>query len=152
TLLARKTVERTGRSGEHYIAYNRSEYGMMWLAAIGGGLLTVFTAALKLRIMESHAPLFVEGFAAGTNYAISFILLQILHLVLATKQPAATAATFAGIVRNNRGVERSSKIADFVARITRSQLAAAIGNVFAVSVGAVIFEKVWTLLTGASFQ
>jgi site-specific recombinase len=150
-LLARKTVERTGRSGEHYIAYTKSEYGQMWLAAIGGGLLTVLTAAFKLRIMEAHAPLFVEGFAAGTNYAVSFVLLQVFHLVLATKQPAATAATFAGIVRDSRGVERSSKIAEFVARITRSQLAAAIGNVFAVSVGAVVFEKVWTILTGGSF-
>jgi len=150
-LLARKTVERTGRSGEHYIAHSRSEYGLMWLAALGGGLLTVFTAALKLRIMDAHAPLFVEGFAAGTNYAVSFVLLQVFHLVLATKQPAATAATFAGIVRNNRGVERSSKIADFVARITRSQLAAAIGNVTAVSLGAVVFEKVWTMMTGGSF-
>jgi site-specific recombinase len=150
-LLARKTVERTGRSGEHYIAYTKSEYGQMWLAAIGGGLLTVFTAAIKLRIMDAHAPLFVEGFAAGTNYAVSFVLLQIFHLVLATKQPAATAATFAGIVRDSRGVERSSKIAEFVARITRSQLAAAIGNVFAVSVGAVLFEKLWTMLAGQSY-
>jgi site-specific recombinase len=144
-LLARKTVERTGRSGEHYIAHTRDEYWQMWLAAIGGGLLTVITAAIKLRIVEIDLPPFVEGFASGTNYAVSFILLQVFHLVLATKQPAATAATFAGIVRNNRGVERSSKITDFVARITRTQLAAAMGNVLAVSVGALLFEKLWSL-------
>jgi site-specific recombinase len=144
-LLARKTVERTGRSGEHYIAHNREEYWQMWRAAIGGGLLTVFTAAIKLRIVDAHLPPFVEGFVSGTNYAVSFVILQILHLVLATKQPAATAATFAGIVRNNRGVERSSKITDFVARITRTQLAAALGNVLAVSVGALMFEKLWSL-------
>jgi site-specific recombinase len=63
--------------------------------------------------------------------------------MLATKQPAATAATFAGIVRDNRGVERSSKIADFVSHITSTQLAAAIGNVGAVTVGAVLFERLW---------
>jgi site-specific recombinase len=150
-LLARKTVERTGRSGEHYIAQSRDEYRQMWLAAIGGGLLTVFTAAVKLRIIESHAPPFIEAFAAGTNYAVSFILLQTLHLVLATKQPAATAATFAGIVRDRRGVERSSKFADFVARITRSQLAAALGNVIAVSLGAIVFEKLWSLFFRESY-
>ena len=144
-LLARKTVERTGRSGEHYIAHNREEYWQMWRAAIGGGLLTVLTAAIKLRIVELDLPPFVEGFASGTNYAVSFVFLQILHLVLATKQPAATAATFAGIVRNSRGVERSSKIADFVARITRTQLAAALGNVLAVSLGAVLFDRLWLL-------
>lgn len=145
-LLARKTVERTGRSGEHYIAHSRDEYWLMWRAAIGGGLLTVFTAAIKLRIVEMNLPPFVEGFASGTNYAVSFVILQILHLVLATKQPAATAATFAGIVRNNRGVERSSKITDFVARITRTQLAAALGNVLAVTVGAVLFDRLWYAL------
>jgi site-specific recombinase len=142
-LLARKTVERTGHSGEHYIANTRKEYGQMWLAALGGGLLTVFTAAVKLRIIESSWPLFIEGFFIGTDYAISFLLLQIFGLALATKQPSMTAATLAGIVRENRGVSRRSKITDFAARISRTQLAAALGNVIAVCVGAVAFEHLW---------
>jgi site-specific recombinase len=150
-LVARKTVERTGRSGEHYIAHDRSEYWHMWLAAMGGGLLTVLTAAIKMRIVEAHAAPFIIGFTSGTNYAISFIFLQIFGLVLATKQPAATAATFAGIVRENRGEQRSSKIADFVSHITSTQLAAAIGNVFAVSVGAVIFERLWRMVFSESY-
>jgi site-specific recombinase len=150
-LIARKMVERTGESGEHYIARDRAEYWLMWRAALGGGLLTVFTAAIKMRIVEAGLPPFVEGLASGTNYAVSFVLLQVFGLVLATKQPAATAATFAGIVRDYRGAERSSKIADFVSRITSTQLAAAIGNVFAVCAGAVLFEKVWVLLFARSY-
>jgi site-specific recombinase len=150
-LLARKTVEHTGRSGEHYIAHDRSEYRHMWLAAIGGGLLTVFTAAIKLRVTEAHFAPFMEGFLAGTNYAVSFVLLQMFGLVLATKQPAATAATFAGIVRDNRGEQRSSKIADFVSHITSTQLAAAIGNVAAVTIGALGFEKLWELLFARTY-
>ncbi|HZD32623.1 MAG TPA: hypothetical protein VE779_13295, partial [Candidatus Angelobacter sp.] len=150
-LIARKMVERTGHSGEHYIAHNRSEYWHMWAAALGGGLLTVITAAVKLRVYDAHLPPFVEGFAAGTNYAVSFIFLQILGLVLATKQPAATAATFAGIIRENRGVERESKLTDFVSRITSTQLAAALGNVFAVSIGAIFFERLWLLFFSESY-
>ena len=145
-LLARKTVERTGRSGEHYIAHSRKEYWQMWLAAIGGGLLTVLTAAFKMRIVEQNFPLFVEGFLTGTNYAISFVLLQVFGLVLATKQPSATAATFAGIVRTNPGNASWSKIADFTARITRTQLAAAIGNVIAVCIGCVALERLWRVM------
>ena len=103
----------------------------------------MFTAAIKMRIMEAQLPPFVEGLASGTNYALSFVILQALGLMLATKQPAATAATFAGIVRDNRGVERSIKIADFVSHITSTQLAAAISNVVAVSLGAVLFERLW---------
>ena len=153
-LIARKMVERTGHSGEHYIAHNRKEYTHMWVAAIGGGLLTVLTAAIKLRVYDAHLPLFVEGFAAGTNYAVSFITLQIFGLVLATKQPAATAATFAGIIRENRGVERENKLTEFVSRITSTQLAAALGNVFAVSIGALVFEALWrhVLLPVLSFS
>ena len=46
-LLARKIVEWAGKTGEHYIASNREEYFQMWRAALGGGLLTVGTAAIK---------------------------------------------------------------------------------------------------------
>ena len=150
-LVAQKTVERTGYSGEHYIAHDRPEYWEMWRAAIGGGLLTVGTAALKMRIVDAHLPPFLEGFASGTNYAVSFVLLQIFGLVLATKQPAATAATFAGIVRDNRGAERSNKIAEFVSHITSTQLAAALGNVLAVGAGSVVFDRLWRLITSHSF-
>jgi site-specific recombinase len=150
-LLARKTVERTGHGGEHYIAHSLREYRQMWLAAIGGGLLTVFTAAVKLRVVESHWPPFVEGFLIGIDYAISFLLLQIFGLALATKQPSMTAATFAGIVRQNRGASRRSKIADFAASISRTQLAAAIGNVFAVCAGAIAFEHLWQKMFSAHY-
>jgi site-specific recombinase len=150
-LLARKVVDRTGDTGEHYIAQSKPEYRQMWLAAIGGGLLTVFTAAVKLRIIEAHLPPFVEGFASGTNYAVSFLLLQAFGLVLATKQPATTAAAFARIIRDNRGPLRSSMLTDFVARITSTQWAAAMGNVLAVSVGAVLFEALWKVIFRESY-
>jgi site-specific recombinase len=142
-LLARKTVERTGHGGEHYIARNRKEYWHMWGAAIGGGFLTVFTAAIKLHIVGEHRAPFLEFFLVGTNYAISFLLLQIFGLALATKQPAMTGATLARIINRNRGDSRRNQITEFSASISRTQLAAALGNVSAVSLGAVIFNLVW---------
>lgn len=151
TLLARKTVERTGRSGEHYIATNHREYLHMWGAALGGGLLTVFTVAVKMRIVEAHFPPFIDGLFAGTNYAVSFILMHVFGLSLATKQPSATAATLAGIVRRNRGVARWSKIADFTALITRTQLATAMGNIIAVCAGAVALERLWRIVFSQSY-
>ena len=145
-LLARKVVERTGKTGEHYIAANRKEYWSIFRASLGGGLLTVFTAAIKLRITGAHLPPFIEGMAAGTNYAVSFILLQHLHLALATKQPSVTAATFAGIVRTTHGKERLDKLAEFISRICRSQLGSAAGNLIAVCLGCVAFAELWKLL------
>jgi site-specific recombinase len=145
-LLARKVVERTGKAGEHYIANNRKEYWGIWKASLGGGLVTVLTAAIKMRIVGAHLPPFVEGIAAGTNYAASFILLQHLHLALATKQPSVTAATFAGIVRTTQGQQRLESLAEFNSRITRSQLASAAGNLIAVCLGCVAFAEVWSLV------
>jgi site-specific recombinase len=142
-LLARKTVERTGHGGEHYIAHSRKEYWRMWGAAIGGGFLTVFTAAIKLHVVGKHFPPFAEMILIGTNYAISFLLLQIFGLALATKQPAATGATLADIIRRNRGDSRRDQITEFGASISRTQLAAALGNILAVSTGAVLFNFLW---------
>jgi site-specific recombinase len=142
-LIARKIVERTGRAGEHYIANTRSEYRAIWKASLGGGLLTVLTAAIKMRIVEAHFPPFVEGLAAGTNYAVSFLVLQHFHLALATKQPSVTAATFAGIVRTSGGQARLEKLTEFISRITRSQLASAAGNLLAVCLGCVGFAELW---------
>ncbi len=151
TLLARKTVERTGHSGEHYVARNEGEYWQMWRAAAGGGLLTVLTAAIKLQIVGAHFPLFVEGFLVGTDYAITFVTMQIFHLALATKQPSMTAAALAGIVRENRGVSRWSKISAYAAQICRTQLAAAFGNVLAVCLGGIVFEQLWLRVFGHYF-
>jgi site-specific recombinase len=150
-LLARKTVERVGHSGEHYIAQSQKEYWHMWGAAIGGGLLTVFTGAIKLHVVAQVWAPFVEGFLVGTNYAISFVLLQIFGLALATKQPSMTAATLADIIRRNRGDERRTKIADFAASISRTQLAAALGNIIAVSAGAVVFDQFWRATHGHAY-
>jgi site-specific recombinase len=146
TLLARKTVERTGHSGEHYVARDRSGYWQMWRAAAGGGLLTVITAAVKAQLVGAHLPLFVEGFLIGTDYAVTFVLLQMFHFALATKQPSMTAAALAGIVRSNRGEERWHKISAYAAQISRTQLAAAFGNVIAVCIGGIVFQDLWTWL------
>jgi site-specific recombinase len=150
-LLQRRIVERSGRTGEHYIANTRSEYRHMWLAAAGGGLLTVGTAAIKTAISGWHAPDFVHGLLYGLNYAVSFLLMQRFGLVLATKQPAMTAAALAAIVRERRGAERADEITEYAARITRSQLAAVLGNLLVVGAGSAVFVVLWAQLFGRPF-
>ncbi|MCE9592640.1 MAG: site-specific recombinase [Planctomycetes bacterium] len=149
--LHRRIVERSGQTGEHYIAKTKREYGVMWLAAAGGGLLTTSTAALKLAVHGLHLAPFQEGMLYGLNYAIAFLLLQTLHLTLATKQPAMTAAHLAALVREHRGAKRLEEIVDWTARIVRSQLAAAIANVTFVSIGAFVFAQLWRATFGHPF-
>jgi site-specific recombinase len=150
-LLQRKIVERAGRTGEHYIAWTRREYWHIWLAAAGGGFLTIFTAAIKMKIGGLHAPLFVEGMLAGINYAVSFLLLQALGLILATKQPAMTAAALASIMRDHKGAERLDEVVTHAAQIVRSQIAAVLGNIVIVSIGAYALSALWQLVLGHPF-
>jgi site-specific recombinase len=142
-LLAKKIVEWAGKTGEHYVTNDRKEYRQMWFAALGGGLLTVATAAIKMVVTHRGLPPFVEGFLAGLNYAVSFVLLHVFHLVLATKQPSMTGAALAGILHRCRDSSKSDELVSYVQRIVRSQLAAALGNIFAVGAGAVVFSLFW---------
>jgi len=150
-LLLRRIVERSGEVGEHYITRTRAEYRGLWLAAAGGGLLTVGTAAIKMTVSELPVSDFAHGFLYGLNYALSFLLLQRLGLVLATKQPAMTAASLATIIRERRGEARVEEIIECAARICRSQIAAAMGNVLVVALGATLLVHGWSLVLGRAF-
>lgn len=147
-LLHRKIVDRSGATGEHYIAQDRQEYRHIWVAAAGGGVLTAFTAAIKMFIFGLGLAPFLAGFGYGVNYAVSFVLMQTFGLMLATKQPAMTAATLATIMRERPGSARLDDIVDQIAKITHSQIAAAVSNVVVVSLSAYALDAVWRLLTG----
>lgn len=151
-LLARKIIERAGHTGEHYITSSRREYVKMLLSAGGGGVLTAGTAALKFLIGWAHLAPFAEGVLSAANYAGSFIVMQLLGFTLATKQPSMTAAALAGTLRDSAHHPDLSALVAMIARITRSQLAAAIGNVGMVIPATLAFDALWrSRHEGASF-
>jgi site-specific recombinase len=151
-LLHRRIVDRSGETGGHYIAGSAAEYRHIWLAAMGGGILTTATAAVKLAIHHlahaAHVAPAATGMLFGLNYAASFVAMQHLGLMLATKQPAMTAAALAGVLRGRTGEDRIERVVDQAAAICSSQLAAAAGNVLMVSAGAVAMDTLWRLMTG----
>ncbi|HAT09584.1 MAG TPA: hypothetical protein DCS97_03110 [Planctomycetes bacterium] len=151
-LMHQKIVERSASVGEHYIAYDRRSYWSIWLHAAGGGVMTVGTAAVKVAISSLHHAVHLAavptGLLYGANYAVSFVALQHLHLILATKQPAMTAATLAGIVRSTQGEARIEALVERTALICSSQLAAALANVIMVALGAFAFDTLWHLASG----
>ncbi|SDQ28600.1 Site-specific recombinase [Paraburkholderia fungorum] len=132
SLLARKVVEYSADTGEHYIARDRAEYLKMLRMAAGGGLVTVVTVCVKFAITGAHFHAMFEGLLAGINYAASFLLMHFLHFSLATKQPAMTAPTLA---RELDGVGTPAGVDSFVSSVTalmRTQAAAVLGNVLLV--------------------
>lgn len=150
-LLARKVIERAGRTGEHYVTSSRREYFGMLASAAGGGFLTCFTAVGKFFIKWGHWPLFIDGVLSAGLYAGSFILMQLLGFTLATKQPSMTAAALAGTIRERSGPGRLDDLVRLIARIARSQFAAALGNVGTVIITALAFDLIFTAVRGHTF-
>ncbi len=147
-LMARKVVEHTGRTGEHYIAASRAEWtGTFWSAA-GGGALTAFTAIFKYALgAVALAPL-VGGLGFAANYTVSFVAMQFLGLTLASKQPAMTAASLAGALEDSRSRDR---LEDLVAGITRSQVMATAGNVLVAIPATLALALAWRWFAGRPF-
>jgi len=132
SLLAAKVAERSAETGEHYITRDRQQYTSMLRKAAGGGALTAGTTWLKYLIMGLGLSAFWGGFWAGTMYAASFVVIQLLHLTLATKQPAMTAPAMAAKLKDIGTPEATSAFVDEVANLVRSQVAAVLGNVVVV--------------------
>jgi site-specific recombinase len=150
-LLARKVIERAGRTGEHYVTSSRREYWGMLGSAAGGGVLTCGTAIAKFLVKWGHFALFLDGLLSSFVYAGSFVIMQLIGFTLATKQPSMTAAALAGTIRDRAGPGRLDELVPLIARIARSQFAAAVGNVSAVIVTSLGFDFLWQRLTGAAF-
>jgi site-specific recombinase len=68
------------------------------------------------------------------EYSVGFVLIHMLHMTLATKQPAMTAATIAATVEETaqsgpRGKGDVSALAELIVRVVRTQFIAVVGNV-----------------------
>jgi len=131
-LTAAKVAERSAESGEHYITRDAAEYRQMLGKAAGGGALIGLTTWVKFALYGLALSAFWSGFAAGMNYAFFFVLVQLLHLTVATKQPAVTAPAMVAKLRDIRAPGAVRNFVDEVANLLRSQIAAIIGNVGAV--------------------
>ena len=149
--LARKVVERAGTTGGHYATSTRREWLGMLAAAGGGGALTGGTTVLKFLIGWMTLPLFFQGLFHSANYAASFLLMAALGMTLATKQPSATAAWLAGALRGAGGARDFGPVVAMVARVTRSQLAAILGNIGLAIPVAALFHFWWLGREGAPF-
>ncbi len=129
-LLALRITDNASRTGEHYITTTRAEYFEMWRSAMGAGFIVVFMAILKIYSSMLPLPPLGYAFAYSLNYASLFMLMHVLHLTLATKQPAMTASAIAGAISEIRGrMKDVEKLATVVTDVIRSQLAAILGNV-----------------------
>lgn len=148
SLLAAKVAERSSETGEHYITRTRGEYRDMLGKAAGGGALTAVTTWMKFAVMALGLSAFWGGFWAGVSYAASFVVIQLLHCTLATKQPAMTAPAMAAKLKDLSHPGALDDFADEVTHLMRSQVAAVLGNVLAVFPVVVLISGAMQLALG----
>jgi site-specific recombinase len=91
-----------------------------------------FTTLAKFALYAMALSAFWGGFWAGVNYAVSFVLVQLLHFTVATKQPAMTAPAMAAKLKELGSGEAIASFVDEVTHLVRSQVAAVLGNVLVV--------------------
>lgn len=125
-LLAYRIVSHTSEKGEHYIGFSNKENQKLFRSAMGGGLVVVFLVYIKHYIQIMNFSLFFEGFLFGLNYGLGFVLMHLLHLTLATKQPSMTASYIAESIDN--ASDSSKKPWMMFKQIIRSQLVSLLGN------------------------
>lgn len=147
-LTAARVAERTAETGEHYITRDWPAYRHMLGTAMGGGAVVGLTTWFKFLIAAWGLSLFWSGWWAGLNYAISFILIQMLHFSLATKQPSMTAPAMVARLRVLDHPSSVFRFVDEVAHLIRSQMAAIVGNLGAVIPAVVLLYLALLLSTG----
>ncbi|MFL5813426.1 MAG: hypothetical protein ACJ763_07590 [Bdellovibrionia bacterium] len=152
-------AERMGVVGEKYLAKSPKEYLAMLYRAGGAGLLTAGTIVMKFAMVSMSSNLFLGGALATANYVVSFLLMQLFGFRLATKQPSLTASTLVNRLKSvqfhlhkpHKAQKVLSEIADDVACIARSQVAAAMGNFGVVIPATILFHFVYRWTQGARF-
>lgn len=148
SLLAAKVAERSSETGERYITRTAAEYRDMLRKAAGGGAVMSITTLIKFIVLSLGLSAFWGGFFAGMNYALSFVLIQLLHWTVATKQPAMTAPAMAAKLKELGEPGAVESFVDEVTHLVRSQVAAVVGNLALVAPCVLLISGALWLILG----
>ncbi len=144
--MARSIVEKTGRVGAHYIAQSARHWRAMGAGAIMAGVITCFTAIVKYTISANIQAPFVVALGHSLNYAVSFLMMQAGGFLLASKMPAATAATLVDAMEDPAKDHMASLRA-----ISQTQMIVTVGNLLGAIPGSIAVDRLWQLVTHHPF-
>jgi len=149
-LLTIQVTEHAGRSGEHYVTSNRREWFEMLRSASGAGLIVGFMATIKILFSKLLLAPFGFAFLFSLNYSLGFMLVHTLHMTIATKQPAMTAALIAKSLdqRLDQSKHNLDDLCELVVQVIRTQFIAIVGNVMIAIPTAYLIALAWFGVTG----
>ncbi|HQZ17776.1 MAG TPA: hypothetical protein PLD86_12960 [Vicinamibacteria bacterium] len=149
-LIARKTVERAGETGEEGIARSNHELRHILGSAIGGGVFVAVTALIKY-LQPKGLPPFFEALYGALNYGGSFTAMHFMHLKLATKMPAMTASALSSRLSPTPSPGADREFVATATAILRTQIAAVAGNLLGVIPAALLLDALIALTGGGHF-
>jgi site-specific recombinase len=148
-LLARAVTENASRTGEHYIAERRAELRSMLLSSAGAGVVVGCMALFKILLSTLRSAPLVEAFLFSMNYSLGFVLIHVMHLTIATKQPAMTAARIAAGLSSKDGRHIDlDNMAELINKVFRTQCVAVLGNLLTVIPTAWAIATLWHRTSG----
>ncbi len=148
--LSLRVSEHASNTGEHYIANSFREYSHFLYAAIGAGFVVSFLVFIKAWMHQIGAPLFWEAILYSLNYIFGFVLIQLFHFTLATKQPAMTASSISKSWSTDDKEKNIPELAITIARVFHTQTISFIGNLIIVFPLPFIFS--WLLDIGFGYK
>lgn len=132
-IYAREITRIIANKGENYITDTLAEYLSLFRKALGGGAIVAVACLVKVNLSAAPVSLFAKALLFSANYALAFTMIYLLHLSLATKQPAMTAAKLANNIESDiKNKSNFGKLTETVSQIWRSQFIAFAGNVIMV--------------------
>ena len=148
-LLARNVTENASRTGEHYVAENRSALGSMYLSSAGAGFIIGVMALFKILLSYLRTAPLVEAFLFSINYSFGFMLIHVLHFTVATKQPAMTASRIAAQLQSEDGRHIAlESMAELVNKVLRTQCVAVLGNLMTAIPTAYLIAVLYAAIMG----
>lgn len=144
-------LEHLSRMGHKEVARSYAACMRSLLAAGGAGLITALTVVGKVLIVSAQFSRLQAVVLVALNFVMSFAFIQILGFRLATKQAPLLGAALGRLWSGIRAGIAHPQAAQETQWSLRTQAASAIGNLFFVIPGAVLFQVVYQWRTGEPF-
>ena len=148
--LAYQIAEHKGNIGEHYITNDKKEYLDFFKSALGGGFVIAFLVVIKILVSKLPITDFWMAICYSLVYGLGFVVIHLLGFTVATKQPAMTASALASSLDNKKNKTNLHGEALIMAKVSRSQFIAVLGNLAAVFPTALIISYVFYFLFGGN--
>ncbi len=128
-LMSHLITNHTAETGIQYITPTYKGYVRMFWKSMAAGSIVGILCVLTLLLSEIKSSEFLQAIYSSLCFGLGFVLIYLMRYMLATTQPAMTAATMAKVLSESTEEKNYTAFAHLVARMMRSQFISFLGNI-----------------------